>query len=223
LNTILSDFEPEIDQSSRADMGADLAIVFARFRSDHRQRQLQIRPNELREELKQIERNAAKLAKLLHAKPEAADAMARATHLRLDVPNLTAAPAAPPIFQRKAVDIEMAAKRTLANLPKHMPYVDSHRDDVALNSLVERLLRIWETYAGEAPTFQGDKHDHASSFVRFGLACCRHLELRIGASAFSKRAARLYAVLPGPKVPKQPTSRGRTRRSTGHVVRRKRE
>jgi len=46
LNTILSDFEPEINQSSRADMGADLAIILARFRSDQRQRELQIKPNE---------------------------------------------------------------------------------------------------------------------------------------------------------------------------------
>jgi len=221
FSTILADFEPEIGEKARNSMQDDLAIAFAYFRGDRRVRQRQLKPNELKEDLKQVKQAAAKLVNLLNTKREAADAMARAMQPDLDNPTLSAVPMAPPIFQRKALEIESAAKQALAKPPKHMPYIDSGRGDAPMDWLVEQLLRIWETHAGEAPTFMGDNEGNKSPFVRFALACCRQVGSRLSASALSTRATRLYAALPGPKLPKRRRSRGPTRKSTGHVVRKK--
>jgi hypothetical protein len=221
FSIILADFNLELGRGARANMQGDLAVAFASFRGDRRVLQWQLKANELKEDLKRIQRTAAKLAKLLDSRREAADAMARAARPELDKPTLATWPTAPPIFQRKAVEIECAAKLTLATSPRYMPYICSKRGNVPLDRLVERVLTIWVTYAGEAPTFLGDDQGNISPFVRFALACCRHLEFRTSASALSKRAARLYAALSGPKIPKIRRPRGPTQKSTGHVVRKR--
>ena len=188
FSLILTHFEAEIDEEGRANMQEELAIALAFFRSDHRVRQLQLRDNELNQDLKQIERTAAKLGELLRRKREAEDAMVRVTHPDLDQPALVASPTMPPVFQAKAVEIEVAAKEARAKSPKHLPYISRNRSDVALDLLLERLLRIWETFAREAPTFMGDDNVGTSPFVRFALECCRLVGLRMSASALSKRA-----------------------------------
>jgi hypothetical protein len=227
FNAIMADFEPEIDCEARESLHQDLAIAFAHFRSDSRDRQHQFKPNELKEHLRQILRTAAKLGELLSSSRgeilglAAADAMARTARPELGKPSLIAAPTAPPIFPAMAVAIEEAAKRALTDPPRYLPYIDTSRSDEPLNRHLERLMSYWELYAKAPPTFRGDDEDRTSPFVRFALACCRHLRVATGASALSKRAERLYRERPGPKLPKKRSPRGPTRGRSGHVVRKK--
>jgi len=222
LATIMSAFARELDNKAREEIDADLAIAFALYRSECRVRKLQRKPNELKEDLRQIQRAARNLAKLLGSRREAADAMARAMSPELDTPSLVAAPTGPPIYQGKAIDIEAAARLALASLPKHLPYVDRDRGNVAVDRLITELFTIWETYAGEGSTFMADEAEKMSDFVRFAFVCINHVGVRSSAPALAKRAQRLYADLaPEAKTPKPSRRRGLTRTTTGHVVRKK--
>jgi hypothetical protein len=203
-------------------MHADLMLALDRFRSDRRARQFHIKPAELDADLKRLERLAGKLAELLHEKREAADAMLRVARADHDRPQLLASPTGPPMFAALAVEIETAARRAQETPPKHARYIDTKRGDVALDNLLARLLGFWVEHTGTAPTFAGEDEQRWSPFVRFALACCRHLDLRLTPAGLAKRGARVYAAAPGPKPVKRPRPRGPTRRATGHVVRKRR-
>jgi hypothetical protein len=235
FNAIMADFEPEIDANAREALHQDLAIAFAHVHSDSRDRQHQFKPNELKEHLRQILRTVAKLGELLGGSRgkilsssrgerlglAVADAMARTARPEFDNPSLIAAPTAPPIFPAMAAAIEEAAKRVLTDPPRYLPYIDTSRSDVPLNRHLDRLMSYWELYAKAPPTFRGDDEGRASPFIRFALACCRHLRVATSASALSKRAERLYRERPGAKLPKKRSPRGPTRGRSGHVVRKK--
>ena len=225
FNSIISNLELNLDDRMQANLQGDLAIACASFRSHRRTSQRQLKPNELETDLRQIQGTAAKLVALLHKNLEAADAMERVMRPELyeqqDEPAPATWPMAPPIFQGMALAIEDAARRARERPPVSLAYINSERGNIPLDEFLKQLLRMWEIYAREAPTFLGDDQGSTSRFVRFALACCTHLGLRVSAAALSKRAARLYASLPEPRFSKRRRPRGPTRKTTGHIVRKK--
>lgn len=215
---ILKQAEVDVAPARQAEMTA-LGLAFARFRSHRRARQLKVKPNELREHLKQIEKASATLAKLLDTKREAADLMMRVTFPEHDIAKLLVSPTAPPVFAQRAVEMQMAARNALANLSKDLPYVDKHRGNVELDQLIAELIEIWQTCIGAAPTFSSGNPDALSPFVRFAFACCGYLKWSATPSGLAKRGQRIYAARLGPKASKNRPSRGPTKHATGHVVR----